>query len=1521
MAKKNLIKKIGKICLYTVLIILSLPLILFLALKSPKVQTFVVHEVTSILSNKLNAEISIESVDYAFFNKLKINKVFVRDQHGDTLLYTKRIYASMRGFSFKNRAISIGTAELDNGKFYLKQDSTGVLNLKFIIDAFASKDTTKKKKQEYRFKVRNFKLTDFAFIYKKWGAASKSEGMNYSDLDIRHINLDLRDIKINGSKITAKMENLSAYEKCGFLLEHLGADVDFSPKEIVLSNAKVITPLTKLTASYIKFRFNGFHDWKDYVHKVKMDVDIKNSLVDFRTIAYFAPTLSKWTFRGYVDGRVRGPVSALKSDNFEYRSTDSTYLALNFSIVGLPKAWETVWRGNIEKLTSNGPELGQLIKTFVGTHGEQVAGIISKLGKIDLNAYFSGKFTAFTSSALVNSSIGSVTASLDTRETNSHTSGYALNASTKSLNLGRLLDLKDFGTLTTTFTSEGNTSGRIINSSTSNAEIEEMQFKGYSYHKVAARIDRTGKEYNLLMNVDCKDAILTLAGSYNFEQPLSHTIASAKINHINLHNLNFIKQDTITSIKGLFTADFKGSNINEMNGKFTIENANIESRRKKVMVGRSVVEIRNDDKLHEVRVNSDLMDATLRSNTSLLNIGKAINHFVAQYTPNLLASSAGVTTSAKPLSKKADAKDKQTKVDSTNRVIQYLLEAKIKNGGDAISLFIPTLKVEKGTTILANLSPTTNKVDIKFRSSDVQFAQNHFKNITLQSTGNAESLRADVSCGKFQNGGIAIQNIDFTTFTQQNKVNSTVVFNNSTKESKNEGLVKFITNFEKTSTSRKPLIKVNIIKSNITINDTPWIIGSAKVLIDSSSVDIEDFKVTNQQQKIAIAGKISENKDEQLHFIINNLDIQNFRTLFEKSGYEVQGSVNGIATLKSIYKSPMLFSNIRLDNTYINGRSVGSPELISSWDDVSKKVTILSTNTINDKEVYRVSGTFAPETKDINLDVNIAQLRTFLLEPYTKGIVSDLRGYISAKLSVTGKSTAPIIEGEAFLNHVSAKVDFLNTVYSIDAPIKISRNELKIENDTLFDIYGKRALVNASVTHDYLKNFKFDINIEPENLLALNTTARQNAIFYGNAFATGRVRIFGDPQDLQMNISAQTEKNTKVFIPINSRTQVRDQSFITFINPNSDEVNFTPSQKKGKVKPKARFKIFLDLNVTPEAEAQILLDPSTGSVLKAQGNSNLTMEVDPSTNLFQIKGTYTIQKGSVRFNLLNVTSKDFTIDNGSTITWTGDPTNASINVNGTYKVRTTLAPLFVNSGFEGSNQRQNIDCKILLSGMLLNPTIKFDLKLPEADAATQTAVAATLNNESLMQKQFISLLWLGQFYPEQENDGNNTAFANAGKGMASDLIFSQLNNLVSQISNSFDLGIKYTPATSTTEQEYEVHFSKNLFNDWVTVNGVVDFSGNTKSTGQGVAGDYDVEVRLDKKDRLKFKMFSYQQQDNLLKLNNTKQGVGILYQEQFGSFKDLFRRKKSTKEQPKRDTTATLPNRKVQLQKPAPKKR
>ena len=122
-----------------------------------------------------------------------------------------------------------------------------------------------------------------------------------------------------------------------------------------------------------------------------------------------------------------------------------------------------------------------------------------------------------------------------------------------------------------------------------------------------------------------------------------------------------------------------------------------------------------------------------------------------------------------------------------------------------------------------------------------------------------------------------------------------------------------------------------------------------------------------------------------------------------------------------------------------------------------------------------------------------------------------------------------------------------------------------------------------------------------------------------------------------------------------------------------------------------------------------------------------------------------------------------------------------------------------------------------------------------------------------------------------------------------------MSRWLSKISNNFDIDFSYRPGDNITSDEIELALSTQLLNDRVTLtaNGNMDV-GNTKGVGtnsgnnNNIAGDFDVDVKLNKQGTLKLKAYSHTDEKIIYK-NNTEtiQGVGISYQETFDTFKEL----------------------------------
>ena len=258
-----------------------------------------------------------------------------------------------------------------------------------------------------------------------------------------------------------------------------------------------------------------------------------------------------------------------------------------------------------------------------------------------------------------------------------------------------------------------------------------------------------------------------------------------------------------------------------------------------------------------------------------------------------------------------------------------------------------------------------------------------------------------------------------------------------------------------------------------------------------------------------------------------------------------------------------------------------------------------------------------------------------------------------------------------------------------------------------------------------------------------------------------------------MDIVATTDDDSAFFLPLSSKSNVARADFITFETPQqkADTLNILERKKlmfERKHKPQAiegnSMDIDMTLNVRPNADFQLVIDPTVGDIIKGRGEGTLNLHINPRSNVFEMYGDYTITEGSYLFTLQNIINKRFIIENGSTIQWTGEPLDARLNINAVYKLKTSLQPLIGTSVSSGGgdmnlNRAVPVECIINLSDRLTHPTVTFDVKVPTADAEYQTIIANTLNTQSAIAEQFMFLLVTNSFHSDTSGGGNNLGAA------------------------------------------------------------------------------------------------------------------------------------------------------------------
>jgi hypothetical protein len=333
----------------------------------------------------------------------------------------------------------------------------------------------------------------------------------------------------------------------------------------------------------------------------------------------------------------------------------------------------------------------------------------------------------------------------------------------------------------------------------------------------------------------------------------------------------------------------------------------------------------------------------------------------------------------------------------------------------------------------------------------------------------------------------------------------------------------------------------------------------------------------------------------------------------------------------------------------------------------------------------------------------------------------------------------------------------------------------------------------------------------------------------------------------------------------------------------------------------------MNLDVTPDAEVQIIFDSKVGDVMKGHGSSpNLNLTLNQKGD-FEIWGDYTIDDGDYTFTLRNIINKTFSVENGGKIMFNGDLKNAEIDLKASYlNLKASLAAILEDPSY---SERIRVEPQLNLSGKLFNPMVGFDIYLPDADEETRTKLRNAISTQEELTRQVFALLIINNFISSGAYAVSTaTSSTSAVAATTFEMLSNQVSNWLSQLYKNLDIGFNFRPGSNAmSPQEAQLALSTQLLNDKVVLNGNFDVRGpgstpgsSTSNTNQ-LTGDFDAELKLTEKLRLKvFNRFNDTYYNT--GLSPYTQGVGIFYKQDFNRFSDLFRKKQKA-EMKKEDET------------------
>ncbi|MFT5581821.1 MAG: hypothetical protein ACI9G9_001082, partial [Psychromonas sp.] len=643
---------------------------------------------------------------------------------------------------------------------------------------------------------------------------------------------------------------------------------------------------------------------------------------------------------------------------------------------------------------------------------------------------------------------------------------------------------------------------------------------------------------------------------------------------------------------------------------------------------------------------------------------------------------------------------------------------------------------------------------------------------------------------------------------------------------------------------------------------------------------------------------------------------------------DLQGEVNGFAEISTPFKNIGFIGDANIKDLVINNEKVGTVFVQSEWAKNTPNIILRGDLNFRNVETFSFDGKYNLEKEKDNLDFDLIfdktniQFANAFMDPL---VVSGIKGYLDGKVKIKGTPSKPELLGKIDLLNGNAKIELLGVNVRTNGKIKIDEYGFYLDYLPLTDEEGNAGSLTGSIYHDNFLNWNFDLafNLEDDavnkdpvfawkplplkKFLLLNTQYKEGEYYYGKGYVTGFANISGYADNLEISTDLKTEKGTTLNFPMYGASEIsEEESFLTFINKDTSIVIEEPKIDFTGVDLNLKF------NVTTDAKLKIIFDEKLGDEISADGSGKIAMRLNNLGDL-TLNGTYTVKEGVYNFAMGPI-KQNFYIEDGGSISWTGDPYNANLNLKSYYKVNANLAEISSDQLNNQGTSNQDVFCYLNITESLIRPSIGFDIKAPRATESGKALVNRIVSDPEELNRQFFSLLLFKRFQPLK---GSSTG----GGGAALDLAANQINSVLSQFTQNYKMAVNLDANSVTGDKTFEFGVSKEFLDDRLVLSGSFGVENNTQSTTTTsqnyLIGDVNLEYLLNESGTFRVNIFNESNQNNVIQNNNQglfKQGIGLHYQEDFNNYEDfkmlqyffdMFRSKGNKKYPTKKKRTQT----------------
>ena len=1466
-----------------ILLLIILPVLLSLLLSIPSVQNYAADKASVWAGKKLGTTVKVGHISIGMYNRVTVRDFYVSDWDNDTLLYVNRADAylgSLTSLAKKNLVINYGNVQ--GGKLVVKETDRGTFAIQEIVNLLINR----KKKSKFRLDIRSLDASGIEF-YLSRRAPKRDVGIDFADMRLYDMQAHLEDFSVDRGAVDSRISGLSFREKRGFKLEDMVGHFYVYLGKIIVDNSVLRTKLSRINLDYLELNGEDWLVYKDYINKVPMDCRVSDCYISTEDVGYFSPVMWRWkTYIRNASAWMKGTVADFDGEIAQAVLPDGGSIKGSAHVKGLLDVDNTKFDIKVDNIKASTKEIASLLERIANLSiGEGAMQYVERVKGVDASGKFVGTIHDFKVKAKSKLHSGGVVA-LECAMKNPTNGRKSVDASVdaKELDLERLLAISAFGKASFVADVEAELGGDAPLQLKGEGRVGGVELLGCDYNNLDVKASIEDNRILGVATVDDEALNLDAQAVLDFSDksmPLYDAVMT--LNHADLHAMNINKRDSISVLSCDVGMSVRGATLDEMNGMLRVAGAKYETVGCDCEADLVELSIASDEDARTLTLESDFADAVFESRTPYKNVIYYLKNLLARYTPLLYDQAA------------LENIDKQV-AEIGNEVA--ILSVTTKDIDPLLGCITDGLEMAEGSKVEMLVSPSDNRFLMQASSDYIMHTNYLATSIDVKADNRGDSLAVSLAAEDFYAGAFHFLGVDVDGGAKDNDIRLRANFADSLRDLKGE----LAANAKISRKNNRRNMLVTFDKSYITNNDNTWYITTDGIEFDSARIDVRHFKVQSDSQELYVNGVASRNEQDSVYMKLNNFSLAPFTQITNRIGYVVDGRTSGYASVHSALKDTRINARIEMDSVNVSGIDIPDLLLESRWDFGRSRASLDITTRHNGKRV--IDGYFAPAKMRYYARMQTDGVKMSLLDPVLKGIISNTEGVASVDVNISGEGRMAELQGKIDVDSLATTIDYTRCRYSAPkASVGVHNNRISVKDVPMFDRFGHEGKMSIDVSLAHLSNIEYDIDVKANNMEVLNTTERDNSLFYGTVFASGTGTVRGDKAGVKMDFVARSEDNTKFYMPMTDDSEISTADFVKFAVAERDTTSsiarkklmFENRQKRLSSSGGAMDMTFA-LDIRPNAEAQLVIDPTVGDIIKGTGEGQLNMRINPQADIFEMYGDYTIEKGSYLFTLQSVINKWFDIEPGSTIQWSGDPFDAILNIDAVYKLKASLQPLLEGSLTENnrSSRAVPVECFIHLTDRMMHPTVTFDIVVPSADSEVQSIIASALATPESKSQQFLYLIVANSFISESSNAMTSSMGASATAATGFEMLSNQFSNWLSN--DDYKIVLRYRPRTEKMSDEVDFGFSKGLVDNRLLIelegNYIVD-KAQVVNANSNFTGEAYLTWLIDRAGTLRLKGFTHtiDRFDENQGLQET--GIGIYFKEDFNNAKDLRMRLKS----------------------------